>query len=59
MPGGDKEGRRHGDGRAGILHGAVTEGLAEEVALGQELQAKGQASAEALRQPVFCTLPSP
>lgn len=33
-----------------------TEGLAEEVALGREFQAKGQASAKALRQPMLSTL---
>lgn len=42
--------------RAMTLDRVVTEGLAEEVALGLESQAKGQASAKALRQPVFSTL---
>lgn len=42
--------------RAVTLDGVVTEGLAEEVALGQELQAKGQASVKALRQPILRTL---
>lgn len=42
--------------RAVTLDRVVAEGLAEEVALGQELQAKAQASAKALRQPVLSTL---
>lgn len=42
--------------RAVTLDRVVPEGLAEEVALGQELQPKGQASATALRQPVLSTL---
>lgn len=42
--------------RAVTLDRVVPEGLAEEVALGQELQPEGQASAKALRQPVLSTL---